>query len=196
MWNQILDKKNMEGLMEMLGLKETLDRMAKANGVRWYGHVIRRDDDNISLLKAMMLGVNEQPKRGRPKMAVGREGEESRVEDRKSCRWKEMEGRYESDCRKNEMYPTTFGDEERIELKLDMMMINTEGQVLTTKNLFSSRLIDYLKLSFFLRMPGSTAPSSRRHAAPLIANNLVYLQKFSQSNRSWMAKHYAHFILT
>ena len=31
----------------MLGLKETLDRMAKANGVRWYGHVIKRDDNSI-----------------------------------------------------------------------------------------------------------------------------------------------------
>ena len=38
----------------MLGLKKTLDRMAKANGVRWYGHVIRRDVDNI-LRKAMMM---------------------------------------------------------------------------------------------------------------------------------------------
>ena len=43
--------------MEMLGLKETLDRMAKANGVRWYGHVIRRDDDNI-LKKTMMMKIN------------------------------------------------------------------------------------------------------------------------------------------
>ena len=43
--------------MEMLGLKETLDRMAKANGIRWYGHVIRRDDDNI-LKKTMMMEVN------------------------------------------------------------------------------------------------------------------------------------------
>ena len=53
--------------MEMLGLKETLDRMAKANGVRWYGHVIRRDDDNI-LKKAMMPEMNGKRKRGRPKM--------------------------------------------------------------------------------------------------------------------------------
>ena len=44
---KLVDRKKMEDLMEMLGLKETLDRMAKANGVRWYGHVIRRDDDNI-----------------------------------------------------------------------------------------------------------------------------------------------------
>ena len=70
--------------MEMLGLKKTLDRMAKANGVRWYGHVIRRDDDNI-LKKAMMLEVNGKRKQGRPKMTGGRECEGSRVEDRGSC---------------------------------------------------------------------------------------------------------------
>ena len=54
-----MDRKNKEEQMVMLGLKETLDRMAKANGVRWYGRVIRRDDDNI-LKKAMMLEVNGQ----------------------------------------------------------------------------------------------------------------------------------------
>ena len=31
-------------LMEMLGLKETAVQMAKANGVRWYGHMLRKDD--------------------------------------------------------------------------------------------------------------------------------------------------------
>ena len=64
---KLVDRKNTEELMEMLGLKKTLDRMAKANGVRWYGHVIRREDDNI-LKKAMMMEVNGQRKRGRPKM--------------------------------------------------------------------------------------------------------------------------------
>ena len=54
---KLVDRKKMEELMEMSGLKETLDKMAKANGVRWYGHVIGRDDDNI-LKKAMMLEVN------------------------------------------------------------------------------------------------------------------------------------------
>ena len=43
--------------MGVLGLMETLDRMAKANGVRWYGHVIRRYDTN-ALKNAMMLEVN------------------------------------------------------------------------------------------------------------------------------------------
>ena len=32
---KLVNRKNMEELMEMLGLKETLDSMAKANGVRW-----------------------------------------------------------------------------------------------------------------------------------------------------------------
>ena len=28
--------------MEMLGLKETVVQMAKANGVKWYEHVLRK----------------------------------------------------------------------------------------------------------------------------------------------------------
>ena len=31
-----MEKKRTEDLMEMLGLKETVVQMAKANGVRWY----------------------------------------------------------------------------------------------------------------------------------------------------------------
>ena len=42
---KLVNRKNMEELMEMLGLKKTLDKIAKANDVRWYGHVIKRDDD-------------------------------------------------------------------------------------------------------------------------------------------------------
>ena len=61
-----MNRKKMEELMKMLGLKETF-RMAKANGVRWYGHVIRRDDDNV-LKKAMTLKENGQQKLKRPKM--------------------------------------------------------------------------------------------------------------------------------
>ena len=53
------DRKNAEDLMKMLGLKETLDKMAQANGVRWYGHAVRRDEESI-LKKAMMLQVNGQ----------------------------------------------------------------------------------------------------------------------------------------
>ena len=73
---KLVNRKNLEELMEMLGLKKTLDRMARANGVRWYGHVIRTEDDNI-LKKAMMMEVNGQRKRGRPKMTWKRQVEES-----------------------------------------------------------------------------------------------------------------------
>ena len=55
---KLVDRKNTEELIKMLGLKETLDKMAKANGVRWYGHVVRRDDESI-LKKAMMFEVNQ-----------------------------------------------------------------------------------------------------------------------------------------
>ena len=45
---KLVDKKNMEELMEMLGVVATLDRMTKPNGVTWHGHMIQRDDNNIA----------------------------------------------------------------------------------------------------------------------------------------------------
>ena len=58
---KLVDRKNTEELMEMFGLKETSNRMTKAYGVRWYGHVIRIDDDNIPK-KAVILEANGQRK--------------------------------------------------------------------------------------------------------------------------------------
>ena len=72
---KLVERKKMEELIEILGLKETLDRMAKVNGVRWHGHVIRRDD-NI-LKKAMIMEVNGKRKRGRPRMTWRRKVEGS-----------------------------------------------------------------------------------------------------------------------
>ena len=54
--------------MEMLGLKETVVQMTKANGVRWYGHVLRRDDGHL-LRKALEFEVKGKRKRGRPRKA-------------------------------------------------------------------------------------------------------------------------------
>ena len=48
------------------GLKKTRDRLATANGVRWYGHVLRRDDNSV-LRVALDVEVSEKRKRGRPK---------------------------------------------------------------------------------------------------------------------------------
>ena len=54
---KLMEKKRTEDLMEMLGLKE------KANGVRWYGHVLRRDDGHV-LGKALEFEVKGKRKRG------------------------------------------------------------------------------------------------------------------------------------
>ena len=44
---KVVDRKMTEEQMDMLGLKETIDQLATANGIRWYGHVLRRDDDRV-----------------------------------------------------------------------------------------------------------------------------------------------------
>ena len=45
--------------MEMLGIKETVVQMTKANGVRW--HVLRRDDSHV-LRKALEFEVKGKRK--------------------------------------------------------------------------------------------------------------------------------------
>ena len=44
---KLMEKMRTEDLMEMLGLKETVVQKAKPNEVRWYGHVLRRDDGHV-----------------------------------------------------------------------------------------------------------------------------------------------------
>ena len=63
---KLMEKKRTKDLMEMLGLKETAVQMAKANGVRWFGHVLRRDDGYV-LRNALDFEVRAKRKRGRPK---------------------------------------------------------------------------------------------------------------------------------
>ena len=61
---KVVDRKTTKKQMDMLGLKETIDRLATANGVRWYGHVLRRDDDSV-LKVALDLEVSGNRKRAR-----------------------------------------------------------------------------------------------------------------------------------
>ena len=61
---KLVDRKNNQELMKMLGLEEILDKMAKINGVLWQGQVIRTDDDNV-LKKVLMLEVNGQDDQSR-----------------------------------------------------------------------------------------------------------------------------------
>ena len=49
--------------MDMLGLKETIDQLATANGVKWYGHVLWRDDNRV-LRVVLNLEVTGKRKRG------------------------------------------------------------------------------------------------------------------------------------
>ena len=53
-------------MLLLLGLKETAVQMAKANGVRWYGHLLRRDDGPV-LRKVLEFEVRGKRKRARPK---------------------------------------------------------------------------------------------------------------------------------
>ena len=52
--------------MFMLGLNETIYQLAVANSVRWYGHVLRREDGHASRM-ALNFEVEGQTKKGRPK---------------------------------------------------------------------------------------------------------------------------------
>ena len=60
--------------MGLLGLKDTLDGLAKASGVRWYGHVLRRDNDDV-LKRTLDFEVAER-RRGRPNITWKRQAEE------------------------------------------------------------------------------------------------------------------------
>ena len=44
---QFKDRKRSTDLMFILGLNETIDQLAMANSVRWYGHVLGREDGHV-----------------------------------------------------------------------------------------------------------------------------------------------------
>ena len=58
---KVVDRKTTEQQMDMMGLKKTIDWLATANGVRWYVHVLRRDDDSV-LKVALNLEVSGNKK--------------------------------------------------------------------------------------------------------------------------------------
>ena len=65
---KLLNRRNSEKLMDMLGIKESLDRMAKASSMRWYGDVLRKGYENV-IVKALKFEVSGSRGRGRPKQA-------------------------------------------------------------------------------------------------------------------------------
>ena len=72
---KVVDRKTTEEQMDMLGLKETIDQLETVNGVRWYGHVLRRDNNSV-LRVALNLEVSGKRKRGRPKKIWKKQVEE------------------------------------------------------------------------------------------------------------------------
>ena len=67
MWGQkVEDRKTTEEQIDMLGLTETIDQLATANGVRCYGHMLRKDDDNV-LRVVLNREVSGKRKQSRPK---------------------------------------------------------------------------------------------------------------------------------
>ena len=53
--------------MDMLGLKEAADKLARAKDVRRYKYILRRPEDNV-LRKAMVHEVDGKCKQGQPRM--------------------------------------------------------------------------------------------------------------------------------
>ena len=60
---KLVDKRNTEELMDMLGLKEASNKLARANGMKWYSNVLRRPQENV-LMKAMVHEVDGKRKQG------------------------------------------------------------------------------------------------------------------------------------
>ena len=52
--------------MDMLGIKESLDKMAKANSMPQHGYGLRKEDENV-IVKALKFEVSGSRGRGRPK---------------------------------------------------------------------------------------------------------------------------------
>ena len=61
--------KRLTGLMFTLGLSETIDQLAIANSVHWYGHVLRKYDGHV-LRRALDFEVEGQWMNGRAKRTL------------------------------------------------------------------------------------------------------------------------------
>ena len=75
---QFKDRKKSTDYMSMFGLSETIDQLAMANSVRWYGHVLRREGGHV-MRRALDIEVEGQRKKGRPKRTWKKQVEEESV---------------------------------------------------------------------------------------------------------------------
>ena len=61
---QLKDRRRPKDVMFMLRLNESIDQLAMVNSVRWYGHVLRREDGHV-LRRALDFEVEVQLKNWR-----------------------------------------------------------------------------------------------------------------------------------
>ena len=71
-------EKDLRIFMFMLGLNETIDQLAMATSVRWYGHVLRREDVHV-MRRTLDFEVEGQRKKWRPKRTWKRQVDEESV---------------------------------------------------------------------------------------------------------------------
>ena len=60
---KMIEKRRSQELITLLGLKDTLDGLARASRVRWYEHVLRRDNGDV-LRRALNFKVAGRRRRG------------------------------------------------------------------------------------------------------------------------------------
>ena len=64
---KMIEKRRNQELMSLLSSKDTLDGLARASGVRWYGHVLTRNNGDV-LRIALDIKVAGRRGRRRPNM--------------------------------------------------------------------------------------------------------------------------------
>ena len=95
---QLVDKRNTEKLIDILGLKEAADGKGKC--VRWYGHILGRPEKDV-LMMEMVHEVDGKHKKGQPKIKwreqvegsmrkIGLKKEDAADWCRKSCKSSKM----------------------------------------------------------------------------------------------------------
>ena len=65
----LLDQRNSKELMYVLSIKQSLDRIAKASSMRWYGYVLRKENVIVKGLKFEVSGSRGRPKQTWKKQA-------------------------------------------------------------------------------------------------------------------------------
>ena len=75
---QLENRKRSTYLMFVLGLSETKDKLAMANSVRWYGHVLGREDGHV-LRRTLDFEVDVQSKKGKLERTWIKQVEHERV---------------------------------------------------------------------------------------------------------------------